>query len=391
MINTQEIKEKVLKWWSDGSFLTSYLLNEADYFPREIPKIGKVKTNSIHENYETVIKEQDALKSNSKENKGFGFTLNWQENNNQKTGKNKFIGSISISSEIDFLKFIGKEKEFNRFKTDVNFILATFPNLKGWIISNPLRIVENSQNWESILRVCKYFAEEHQKNKYYIRELPINVHTKFIERNTAIIDSILEALIPQKINQEQNRDFCSKYFLKNKEKLIRIRILCPDLKKNYLYEDFSVRLSDFRIKQIECENILIAENELNFLTLPSAQKTIALWSGGGFQISNLHGIDWLIDKRFFYWGDIDAAGLIIYQQLKSYYPNVRSIMMDRGTFEKYYSEGKATKKMPAIAFKGSSQDEVDFFNYINENLLRLEQEQIPQNYVNVSIVNALNN
>ena len=71
---------------------------------------------------------------------------------------------------------------------------------------------------------------------------------------------------------------------------------------------------------------------------------------------------------------IDAAGLSILSQIRTYYPSAKSILMDRATFEKYYENGKSEKAISAKLLKGLTIEELNLFNYLNENKLRLEQE-----------------
>jgi hypothetical protein len=381
MISVQDIKQKSSKWWDDGSFLSATVLGKDDYFPKEVSKIGKVDRTTLDVNYTTILKEQEALINASKEKKGFGYELLWKEVNNQKTGKNKFIDKISFRNQTDFLKFLGREKDFERFNENVKKILDEFPELKKWIVKNPISIVEYAKEWDDLLKVCRYFKGNYIPNRYFIRELPIQIHTKFIERNENIIDELLLELIPDRINLE-GKDFCSKYFLKNKERLIRTRILCAKLKKSFAYEDFAVRLSDFKKQAVQCKNIFLTENEMNFLTLPQLQDSIAIWSGGGFNVANIANVDWLGERNIYYWGDLDAAGLLILQQLKAYYPKAQSLMMDRVTFDQFYKEGKTTKKLPSGSFKSQVIAEQELFSFLNEGMLRLEQEHIPQEYVN---------
>lgn len=385
MLGVEEIKSKVKKWWEDGSFLQSSLKG-LPFDKREVPKIGLDNIRNIHENVDAVFKSQDELMKNSKEVKGYGYTIEWQERNYKNIGNNKFIKKITIDTEQDFLKLINKEKEFKRFKESVKFLVDELPELSLWIEQNPLQVIENEGKWEDFLKVLKYFKNEHVPNKYYVRELPISIHTKFIENNLTILRSLLDHLIPNQIID--SKYFHERYSIKNKEKLIRIRILSDEIALKYNYSDFSIRLSDFALQSIPAKNIIITENELNFLTLPKKKETIAIWSGGGFQISYLANIDWIKEKRIFYWGDIDAAGLAILSQLRTYYPSSQSILMDRATFEKYYDKGKTDKRISAKQLSGLTAEEIEFFIYLNENKLRLEQEKIPQTEV-VNIIDAI--
>ncbi len=385
MLNYIEIKAKINKWWDDGSFLQASLRGQV-YFKREVPKIGLDDVKNIHEQVDAVFKSQDELVKNSKEVKGYGYSIEWQEKNFRNIGSNRFIKRITVDSEIDFLKLIGKEKEFDLFNKKTTYILGVLPELESWIIENPLSVIANSEKWTDLLKVLKYFKNEHIANKYYIRELPVSVDTKFIEKNSTLIRSLLDFLIPNKIITSKN--FNERYSIKDKEKLIRVRILCDKLSKVYIYNDFSIKLSDFVLREINSLDIIITENELNFLTLPKRENTIAIWSGGGFQISYIANIEWLKRKRLFYWGDIDAAGLSILSQLRTYYPSAQSVLMDGDVFEKYYDNGKTDKTISAKNLRGLTTEEIKFYNYLNDNKLRLEQEKIPQKEI-ITLLNEI--
>lgn len=385
MINPKEIKAKVEKWWSDGSYLLSVLNNE-NYFPKEVPKINLVDVSKVHEEYQTIIKEQEVLKSFSKESKGFGYTLEWEEKNYQKIGRNKFVKKIVFETQNDFLKYVGREKDFVKFKDNVKLILSELEQLENWITKNPIKVVEYCDIWADLLKVCKYFINEHVPGKYYIRELPINVHTKFIELHKTVITSLLEYLIPDKITPNSKNDFCLKFGLKDKEPSVRIRILGDDLKTGYIYNDFAIPLSSFRNKEFNASIVFITENLMNFLTLPHKQNSIAIWSGGGFNISYLANVNWLKNKSIYYWGDIDMAGFHILSQLRSYYSHTRSIMMDRETFDKFYDKGEG-KPIPTVELRGLTSDEFQLYSIVREGNFRLEQEKIPQDYAVKTILN----
>src|SRR5690606_39461212 len=57
--------------------------------------------------------------------------------------------SIFFDTEKDFLKFLGKEKEVELFNENVEKIIDTFPELKDWIIKNPIKVIANQTDWRS--------------------------------------------------------------------------------------------------------------------------------------------------------------------------------------------------------------------------------------------------
>jgi ATP-dependent exoDNAse (exonuclease V) alpha subunit len=130
MISPAEIKVKAERKYI--SFLQSTI--QEIPFSRIVIRGDKSYSKSLSE-YE---KEILALLNQSKEKKGCGYTIDYQ------TVKTKLIGIQSLpvciyfDSEKDFLKYLGKEKEIDSFRQNCAKILLTLPELKNWIIQNPV-------------------------------------------------------------------------------------------------------------------------------------------------------------------------------------------------------------------------------------------------------------
>lgn len=371
-----DIHKEALKHYE--LFLTHKLRDDSKaLFPLEI----RVSRPQKAEDRSSIKLKTEYLQKNSKAIIGHGYTIEWEKSGNRTWSEWNNPKRVYFENEIEYLKFISKEKEIVSFLENVALIKQTLPELIDWIAENPKNVLDYQETWPDLLKVCTYFKNDHVPNKFYVRELPVLIETKFIENNKSIIMSLLDFLIPNKITPSKN--FFIRYSIRDKEKLIRIRILCNKLAEKYNYTDFSIRLSDFINTEIASKNVFITENELNFLTLPQKENSIAIWSGGGFQISYIANIDWLKRRQIYYWGDVDAAGLAILSQLRTYYPhpNSVSLLMDRTTFDKYYHGGKSDKKIPANTLKGLSEKEIELFHYLKKDNLRLEQEKIPQSEI----------
>jgi hypothetical protein len=155
------------------------------------------------------------------------------------------------------------------------------------------------------------------KANLYLRQLPIDIHTKFIEDHTTMLQSLLNFLIPGHIRNNDQKKFAERYFLNHDEPLIRIRILDEKLAIYKNITDISIGLSDFEQTDWNCKTVLITENKMSFLTLPPLPSAIAIWSGGGFNVSYLRNAGWLKTKEIYYWGDIDEPGFQILHQVRS--------------------------------------------------------------------------
>ena len=174
-------------------------------------------------------------------------------------------------------------------------------------------VIDNHSNWQNILKVCSYFKQTPKPN-LYIRELPINVHTKFIERNQYLIKELLPYLIPESINSEEKM-FEKRFNLKYSEPQVRFKILDKKISQNYFLglNDFAIPLSQFEELKLPISKVLIVENKTTLyttLTLPKMDRTIAIF-GSGYNVLNLKNVKWLEKVDILYWGDIDVQGFEI--------------------------------------------------------------------------------
>jgi hypothetical protein len=370
MITPKEIQKQCLKLWAE---VLLSVIDPVEYFPKEINRIGKVSSKDILGKLSDYMQSIELLKNNSKEFKKFSYKLILTERKFDKIGKQQVPEKIIIESIEDYLRITGKEKEYQTFLGNHSIVQKELPTLYEWIKANLAKLIEH-ESWPDALKVCKYFLETPRPN-LYIRQLPIDIHTKYIYENKSIITSLLNYLIPDYINKEE-RDFEKRFNLLSKEQLIRIRFL--DISKSPLQNITDISFTEKELKHYNfaIDNILVAENLMNFLTLPFLNNTIAIWSGGGFSISYLKNIEWLKNKLFFYWGDIDAQGFQILNQCRGYFPNTKAVMMDAETLNSFqFGEGKPANNQNVQRL---TENELVLYNYLRENNIRLEQEKITQ-------------
>jgi hypothetical protein len=195
---------------------------------------------------------------------------------------------------------------------------------------------------------------------------------------------LLHFLIPNDVRSADRKRFAERFFLKYDEPLIRIRIL--DKSKLYAdkLSDISIPLSNFEHSDFFMEKVIIAENKMTFLTLPPLSSAIAIWSGGGFNISYLKDLQWLKKKDIFYWGDIDEHGFQILHQLRCYYPHTQSVMMDKETFDHFQEYTVNGERNKAENLTLLNKEEAELYTFLkSSDKNRLEQEKITQEYVDV--------
>ena len=382
MISPNEIKVKAERKYIP--FLQSLILDNP--FSRIIIRGDKSYSKSLSE-YE---KEILALLNQSKEKKGFGYSIDFETVKTKSIGKQSLPESIYFETEKDFLKYLGKEKEVEFFKQNSEKIILHFPELRDWIFQNPARIIHTQSEWDGLLKVCNYFKNTPKPN-LYIRELPIAVHTKFVERNQSLIRDLLDVLISEHINN-QEKHFEKRFNLKYSDSQVRFKILDKGISKSFFsgLDDIAIPISQFVALKLPIHRLLIVENKTTLyttLTLPKMEKTIAIF-GSGYNVYNLKSVVWFNDVELLYWGDIDVQGFEILSQFRSYFPNTKSILMDHQTFELFFENDIGTPTN--ITTKLNLNDkELKLYELLRANNWRLEQEKIPFSYVNKVIDNLL--
>ena len=375
MITPTEIRKKAEKKYL--AFLQSVVEGKT-FDPVVI--VGNKKPNDDMAMFE---KELTELMEYSKERKGYGYTIEYQTVKTRKHGLQDIPTSISFFTEYDYLKFIGKEQITAHFRADIGKGLSELPELKDWISKYTNKVLDNHKVWDDILVVCKYIKTT-PKPQLYIRELPIRVHTKFIERNKGIIKELLDIIISEQVNTEATR-FEPHFNLKYDEPIVRFRVLDKTISEKFFSgtNDISLPISQFKSIGISVHTVYIVENKMNMLTFPLKSDSIVLW-GHGFGVDILKNVEWLRSKRIFYWGDLDAHGFLILSELRKHFPQVESFLMDRETFDAFFENDKGVETN-VVGDLYLTSKERELFEYLKAFNFRLEQEKIPFEYAKVKI------
>ena len=177
------------------------------------------------------------------------------------------------------------------------------------------------------MKVCQYFKQSPKPN-LYIRDLPINVQTKFIEQNQSIIKDLLDIVISEQNNKDE-KQFEKRFNLKYAEPQVRFKFLDREVSQNFFsgIDDISIPISQFEALDLPIEKVIVFETKTTFytaLTLPKMDRAIALF-GSGFSVSNLQNVYWFANKELLYWGDIDVQGFEILSQFRDYFRQTKNI------------------------------------------------------------------
>jgi hypothetical protein len=379
MITPDEIRQAAARKYL--AFLQASVLDEP-FFPLEI-RFGKAKAS---DDYLALRRWVGELLARSKAERGFGYQVALEERELRRYGRQSLPARITIETERDYLRLIGKEAEFRQWQMAVSQALAQFPQLKGWLAQYPQRILPYLAVWADLLVVCAYFVQYPQPN-LYLRELPVPVHTKFIEENLTILRYLLDELLPPATLHDNENQFERRFGLRYDEPQIRLRLLDDGLHRELGWPaaDVSLTLSDCaQLVGMNGRTVLVVENKMTFLTLPPVKYGLAIW-GKGFQVNVLREMRWLAGCAIWYWGDLDAQGFAILSQVRGYWPQTRSLLMDAGTLERYQEflvTGTPTGVMEPVNLNAG---ETAVYRQLVAHNWRLEQERIPQ----VDVVEAV--
>lgn len=384
MITPEDIQKKLLNHWSSTRFLKAEMADEP-FFPLVVP-FRKPAGKKLLEHFDLVRKWLQALKKSSRPEKGYGYDIEFTTINHRQLGLQQFPKRILIADRQNFLQLIGKEEAYNRFKSDLQLIAETIPQLLPLVRARPDRILKYSGCWSQLLAVCLYFSKNPRPD-LYLRELDIaGVDSKFIEQHRKIISELLDQLLPDtaissEITGLRHHGFERRYFLKYAEQLIRYRSLDPALCPSPGMTDISVPVSHFCTYPVSCQQVIITENKINGLIFPPCPGTVIIF-GLGYGIQQLAPASWLHKKTIWYWGDIDTHGFAILASLRTIFPHIRSFLMDHATLthnkhlwgHEQESE-RCLDDLPAL----TAEEETLYTDLRQNNLgvnIRLEQERI---------------
>jgi hypothetical protein len=376
MITPNELREKANKLYYK---VVSSVLEGTAIFPLTIPSNKQITGSNFSEWSADIV----PLYNQSKAEKGKGYTVLWKEKKIQGT-KQQVPIKIYFEALPDFLSFTNNTETFEKIIEVQRIVLASFPELKSWINSNPAILLDNYSNWEGIIKVGKYFVDNQPPYPFYLRELPIEVHSKFIEDNIGVIRKVLDRILPDSSIQKSETDFSARYCLKKTNVFTQIRILDDTLKPILGYDECALSVEDAGWLQWLPKKVFIIENKACFLSFPKVDGAVAIF-GEGFKSRLSKSLPWLEKTKLYCWFDLDAAGFEMLNLIRTHHCHAISFLMDGDTFHQFKSFSVENiyrqKHLPLL-----SPAESNLYNYLVQHKRRLEQERISQRYIMEKLV-----
>lgn len=369
--------EQLEKRYND--YLRGLIINEP--FVPIILRGGKNKPESTLELHEAV----SLFQRHEKRDGNLGWRIEWQNWISKKLGRQQWPLAIYVETEDDYLFLINKEKEAESFKKQLTWLLEWNPSIKQSLYSRPSAVLEYKQDWEGICAVVDYVINNDVSN-FYLRSLPVPVHTKFIERHKAIIIYLLKAIAPDKyILGEDN--FEKAIGVKAKPFIFPMRWLDMELAGKYTNEMEISGITTDSLKSInwDIKSVWFVENETSLYMLPPMKGVLAICSSG-YAVRMLGGISLFENNPVIYWGDLDEDGFIMLHQCRNLYPHAQSAFMDENTVRHHLKEmEKQPGQYKKQTLAGLSDDEAAAYEMLKANNGRIEQEKLQHSYITKDI------
>jgi hypothetical protein len=372
-----DLAAQIERLWQRGRMLSARL-EGADLYPLRL-RLKRPGRAELGQRFHEVRTWIAALIAGSRERRGFGYEIVWNEIDHRQLGRNRLPAAIVVPTEEDALALIGRQDLAVTFDRLARETLASFPSLQGWLIRKPLTVVANAGEWRRILAVLAWF-ETHPCSDLYLRQLDIpGIDTKFIELRRGLLTELLEQIQPREGAWERAPpSFEQRFGLRSRPALIRFRILDPELFLNGL-SDITVPVEQLAMLDLPVRRVFITENEINGLAFPETPGSIVLFKLG-YALDLLSSVTWLGDREILYWGDIDTHGFAMLSRLRARFPHTRSLLMDRKTLMAHRRLWSHETTPHAGALAHLNDEEQALYDELKEDGLgqgvRLEQERI---------------
>jgi Uncharacterized protein conserved in bacteria len=376
MITPKELLAKANKIFYK---IVSSNLKGENNFPLLMPSNKQIKGSNFSDWKNDLI----PLYQQSKAVKVKGYSVEWKDKNINGS-RQSVPAKIYFDTLEDFLYFTRKKNEYQKIQSARERLVHAFPSLEQWANNNPDILLNNYAGWNDIIKVCNYFVSNESPHPYYVRELPVEVHSKFIEQNEMLLKRLLDLLLPDDKKNVKSNSFSERYFLRKVSTYTQIRVLDDDLKPHLGYDECSLTLDDAAWLSWLPENVFIIENQICFLTFPKVKNSVAIF-GEGFKSRLSKHIPWLNKTKLHCWFDLDTSGFEMLNMIREYYPNAGNFLMNETTyktFERFAVDNKSKKKVLALL----TAEEQELYRFLLSNNKRLEQERIEQKYVVLNLI-----
>ncbi len=374
MITVEEIHAKALRFYPIA--VEAWLSGNSQLFPQRMR--ANLTISKIHSE---ASKQIDAIRQGSKACTGSGYSVEWATRQLKVHGLQDVPQAIVFETFDDLVALCGKQREVRRLSKLANRVRTELPKLKPWVIQHWQRILDIEPDIDSMIMVAKEMVARPRPN-CYLRELPLPISTKLIEENKQLFTEWFDRLLPDE-SIGPSKHFESRYGFRFERDHYLLRALDDRLIERWQLpgDEISLPLEALGELDLSHTRLILVENKINILTLPKIKRSFSM-GGLGDNIRRL--IEWAAMQKaeIVYWGDIDVEGFEILDDLRRHVPNAISVMMDWSTLERFQSLCIDGKGKEIARLDGLYDSEQTALEWCVKHNRRLEQERLPQSYIN---------
>lgn len=307
--------------------------------------------------------------------------VSWEQRQWPRLGLQRIPTSLTLASSYQVATLVGQQMRWTRACERSALLIARWPTLER----NPVL----AQHFDTLAdydgvdfeRLCSliFWLEGNPKSNLYVRQVPVEgLNTKWIERRKRLVAELFCAI---RVGIDQT-DFFAACGLRHPKHRIRVRFLCPDLRKIVGgLEDVESPLEELATLSLCPKAAIIVENLETGLALPQLPGIVAFMKLG-FGVSVLDRVPWLQEIETVYWGDIDTHGYGILNSARRALPRLKSVLMDKKTLLGYRNlwveepEQNGGAELPLL----TDEERVVYQGLHSQAWgvnVRLEQERIP--------------
>lgn len=300
------------------------------------------------------------------------------------TVKNQVIPQMvritGVSAMFRLIKMLHKMVAFQKnYETAV----SCNPLLSSWAMKDYALLSEDCNKMPALMELARHMEKTITDTAPWIykRELSIpGVDTKFLERNVEHIRLMYNALHGTALKNKT--ELWSALHIQNApedREFVPLRLTLPN---PYGVKNIRVLRSELTDLTIHPQRVFIVENKETFYHFPELKDSIVIW-GQGLSVSGfLQDVSFLEKaEHIYYWSDLDTDGFTMLSRLRGVYPKVKSLLMDKETIEAAKCFIGKDEGSEVGHVENLTAEEHSCFNYLTERRYRIEQEQIPWDYV----------
>lgn len=362
----RDVEAKVRRRWDDGSLLRAYA--GADPFtPIEMPVRGP-KPAEIGDDLVAVQEWIGDLHAGSADGRRYDVVL--QQVGGRHIGRNDLPARVIVSTLDQAWALLAVGRHVEKFGNILD-LADTAPAVGAWALAHPHRALEFADAIPRLIAAVNWL-DAHRGSGRYLREISApGVDTKFAEKHRSVLAAMLGV-------SSTAAGFVADLGLRAKPEFVRIRV-SPSLGLPAPLSELSVRATELSELSISPRSALVVENEITYLSVDVPEAGIVIW-GKGFEVDRVGRLPWLATIPVLYWGDIDTHGFAILHRLRTWLPDVSSVLMDRETLLAHRDHWVREDRPAESALTRLSPAENDLYtDLVTDRLgshVRLEQELV---------------